>query len=78
MASLAASASQLEALDALCHHGTEKEAAAAIGSTRSVVQARIKRLRIRNRMTTVQLAWQRGRDSAIEQLTLWLDVERAA
>lgn len=78
MGTLVGSAAQLEALDALCQHGTVKEAADARGVSRWAIEARIKRLRARNRdATTVQLAWQRGRDSAVVQMRLWLDSEAA-
>lgn len=72
------SPAQLQALDALCQHGTGKEAAIALSTSTWALEARIRRLRRRNGdRTTVQLAWQRGRDSAVIQMRLWLDLDAA-
>lgn len=68
---------QLAALDALCRHGTVKEAAVATGRANATIEAHIRRLRDRNGMTTVQLAWHRGWIAAVVQLSLWVDDHRS-
>lgn len=73
-----ATPSQLAALDALCQHGTLKEAAAAMRVDRDRLATRIRRLRERNGdVTTVQLAHRRGWERACEQLRLWVDYPAA-
>lgn len=64
---------QFAAIDALVRFGTVKEAAAGTGRTVTTIETHIRRLRERNGMTTVQLAWHRGWAAAVEQLSLWVD-----